>query len=277
MDNDNNENAENNEEGQEWGEPPLPEEIGKENAEEPQMSEVSTLFGIFLEPGKTFDDLRRKPRFLMAGAIIVILSSLFAIGLQQKLGEEAVRRSITVQNEKNPQFESMDADQKKTAIDLGVTITKVTSYVSPILVIFVLLIGGLPYWLGAKVMGSEGSYLAGLSVYLYSSVPMVVIGVILNFLVLFLKSADEIDFASSQRGLINANALAFFDGSSMPVLATIISFVDLFAIWGWILAAIGMQRVMKLSKGSAWGVVLFFALLGFAGRVIGALLSGNPS
>ena len=63
MDNDNNENAENNEEGQEWGEPPLPEEIGKENAEEPQMSEVSTLFGIFLEPGKTFDDLRRKPRF----------------------------------------------------------------------------------------------------------------------------------------------------------------------------------------------------------------------
>jgi hypothetical protein len=230
-----------------------------------------------LEPGRTFKDLRKKPRFIIGLVIIAILASIFAIALQQKVGEEAIRRSVMVQNEKNPQFESMPADQKKAAVDIGMTFTKVFTYASPLLIIIIFGIGGLLYFLSSKVMGSEGSFWGALSVFVYSSFPPAVIGTVLNFLVLLLKSADDIDFAASQRGLIKANPLAFFDGSSMPVMATIVSFLDLFAIWGWILAAIGLQRVMKLSSGSAWGVVLFFALIGMGFRVLFAFVGGVPS
>ena len=77
-----------------WTAPPLPEEIVAEEIEPPQMSEVSTLINIFIEPGKTFDDLRRKPRFIIAGIIIALLVSVFTISFQQKVGEDRIRRLL---------------------------------------------------------------------------------------------------------------------------------------------------------------------------------------
>ena len=45
---------------QEWQAPPLPEEPQLvEEKEVAQMSEIATLGNIFLEPGRTFEDLRR--------------------------------------------------------------------------------------------------------------------------------------------------------------------------------------------------------------------------
>jgi hypothetical protein len=90
-------------------------------------------------------------------------------------------------------------------------------------------------------------------------------------------SADDIDLALSQRGLINANLGFFVNGHQMPVLATLLSTIDLFAIWGWVLAAIGLRITNRLSKGSAWAVVIIIALIGVAFRVVSAFFSGNPS
>jgi hypothetical protein len=115
------------------------------------------------------------------------------------------------------------------------------------------------------------------SVWIYSSIPPTVVAMIANFIVLALKSSDEIDLASSQRGVIQANPSFLIDGKAQPVLATIIGTLDLFMIWGWILAAIGLRITNRISSGSAWGIVIIFALLGILGRVVGAFFSGNPS
>jgi hypothetical protein len=116
-----------------------------------------------------------------------------------------------------------------------------------------------------------------LSVFVYSSFPPAVVGMIANFIVMALKSGDEIDLALSQRSLVNANLGFFVDGHTMPVLATVLATFDLFAIWGWVLAAIGLRITNKLSSGSSWAVVIIIALIGVGFRVIGAFLSGNPS
>ncbi|MGI9055327.1 MAG: hypothetical protein ACR2F2_05935, partial [Pyrinomonadaceae bacterium] len=62
----------------EWQEPPLPADL-KPIDNPPQMSEAETLGSIFIEPGKTFEDMRRKPRFLIAGIIIIIITSIFQV------------------------------------------------------------------------------------------------------------------------------------------------------------------------------------------------------
>jgi hypothetical protein len=98
-----------------------------------------------------------------------------------------------------------------------------------------------------------------------------------NFLVLIFKSADEIDLAASQRGVIHANPGILLDGKAMPVLTTIVSTLDLFMIWGWVLAAIGLRITNRLSTGSSWAVVILIALIGLVFRVVGAFFSGNPS
>lgn len=267
-----NENNEND-----WQPPPLPEQILREEAEPPRMSEVATLGNIFIEPGNTFEDLKRKPRFIIAGLILCILSGVFMIAFQAKIGEDRYKTFFAEQIEKNPQAAALSPEQKQTQIDISYTVTKVVSYALPVIIIIIFLIGGFLYWIGVKAMGGTMTFLQGVSVWIYSSFPPGIVSVVANFIVLIFKSPDEIDIAASQRGLIQSNPSYFINGKEMPVLATLLSTFDFFLIWGLILAAIGLHKTGRISKGSAWAIVIIIALVGITWRVLSALMSGNPS
>lgn len=256
----------------EWQAPPLPEEI-KQIENPPQMSEAATLGNIFFEPGKTFEDMRRKPRFVMAGIIILVVITLFQVLFIQKIGYERIVRERI---ESNSRMEQMSKEQKDQIIEQQSSpIFKAIGYAAaPIVLIIVLLLGGLLYWLGANAMGGSAKFLHGLSVWVYSMMPPTLILMLANFLVLFLKSPDDIDIMTSQSGLVQANPGFFIDGKAQPVLAALLASFDLFAVWGWILAAIGLQKVAKISSGAAWGVVLILALVGITARVVIALVFG---
>jgi hypothetical protein len=253
--------------------PPPENNIEKEP---PQMSEPGTLGNIFFEPAETFEDLRRKPRFLIALLIMTVLITAFTLLFFSRIGDERIRRNIVDQLEKNPAVQSMTPEQKRQQVEVSMTISSYVRYALPVFILIGFAIGGLLYWLGGKAMGGTGGFLHGLSAYVYASFPPTVILMLANIVVLFLKDPDDIDFAASQRGVVHANPSFLFDGKESPVLTTLISTLDLFSIWGWVLAAIGLHKIMKISKGSAWAVVLIFALLGVAYRVVSAYLSGNP-
>ena len=257
---------------EEWQAPPLPEEI-KQIEDPPQMSEAATLGNIFFEPGNTFEDLRRKPRFVLAGIIIIILVTLFQVLFIQKVGYE---RIVKERIEANPMTERMSKEDKETAIrQQSSPIVKAISYAAvPIVFVVLFLLGGLVYWLGANAMGGSARFLHGVSVWVYSSLPPTIVFMLANFLVLMLKSPDDIDIMRSQSGLIQANPSFFIDAKAQPVIAALLSTIDFFAIWGWVLAAIGLQKVAKISSGAAWGVVLILALVGVTARVVMALLFG---
>jgi hypothetical protein len=264
-----------NQESAEWQAPPPPEKIA--SAEPAQMSELATIGNIFFEPGRTFEDLRRKPRFILATIIIALLTTAYAFGLYYKVGDAGIRQFAMEQIDKSPQASSMDATQKANAVDLQLKIGKIVRYLLPIFVAIIMLIGGLLYWGGAKAFGGTGNFMHGWSVFLYSSIPPTIISSIANCIVLAFKSADEIDIGASQRGVVHASPAMFIGGKTMPVLTTVVGTLDLFMIWGWILAAIGLRITNKLSSSSAWAVVLIFALLSTLFRVVSAYFSGNPA
>ena len=253
---------------------PTPPEVERE---QPQMSEAATLGNIFFEPGNTFEDLRRKPRWVLAMVVICLLTTVYAFALYYKVGDAGVRQFAAEQLEKNPQASSMPAEQKANAVNLQMKIGTVARYAWPLIMAIILFIGGLLYWGAAKAFGGSGGYLHALSVFLYSSLPPTVVAMIANFIVLALKSADDIDYGASQRGVIHASPAALLDGKSVPVLATLVGTLDLFMIWGWVLAAIGLRITNKLSSASAWTIVLIFMLIGLVFRVLGAFFSGNPA
>jgi hypothetical protein len=253
-----------------WQEPPIPEEVRRENLE-PEMSEVATLGNIFIEPGRTFEDFRRKPRFVLAGLIIILAVSAFNVLFIQKIGYERIVRERI---EASPQAAQIPSEQKDRIIEQqSGPIFKTLGYAAPpIVLIIVFLLGGLIYWLGANAMGGRSRFTQGLGVWVYSGFPPTVIFMLANVLVLFLKSADEIDVKTAQSGLVQANPNLFIDTASMPVVAALFNAFDLFAIWGWILAAIGLRIVGGISSGAAWGIVLLLALLGVTLRVVSALI-----
>lgn len=244
--------------------------------EGPQMSEIATVTGIFFEPGRVFEDLRRKPRFILGMVIMALLVTGYTFGLYYKVGETGMRRFMTEQIDKSPQASAMSPEDKRNAVDLQMKIQSGVRYVMPILVVIGLLVGGLIYFLGTKAFGGDGGFLHSLSVWIYSFLPPTVIGMIANFIVMALKSSDEIDISASQRGLLQANPAFLLDGKAHPVLATLIGTLDLFMIWGWVLAAIGLRITNRLSSGSAWGIVIIVGVIGLLFRLLGAIFTGNP-
>lgn len=242
----------------------------------PEMSEIATVTNIFFEPGRVFEDLRRKPRFIVGSLIIALFVTAYGWGLYYKVGEAGIRRFTIEQIDKTPQAQSLNSEQKAQQVDLSMMIQSIVRYVIPLIVIISLLIGGLFYFLGTKAFGGSGGFLHSLSVWVYSSIPPTVISMIGSFIVMAIKSADEIDIGASQRGLLQANPSILIDGKAQPVIATLVGTLDLFMIWGWVLAAIGLRVTNRLSSGSAWAVVIILAIIGVLFRIIGAIFSGNP-
>ena len=236
----------------------------------PQMSEIAAIGNVFIEPGNVFDDMRRKPRFLIAGLIVLAAISIFQITFIEKIGLEKI---VKARVEASKRTAELDKEQKDKIVEQqsGPVAKYITYGATPVVIGIVFLLGGLIYWLGANAMGGTGKFLGGVSVWVYSSLPPAIIFTLGNLIVLFLKSADDIDIANSQSGLLKANLGFFVDATTSPTLAALLGSVDLFSIWGWILATIGLQRVAKISSGASWAVVLMLALVGVAAKVVGSL------
>ncbi len=247
--------------------PPPPPIDNNPAAEPPQMSEIGTLGSIFFEPGATFEDLRRKPRFIIASLICLILFTMFLGAFNAKIGYQRV---VEERLESSSWYQNQSPEMKKTMLEQqsNPVMQYVTIGVAPLAILVSFLIGGLIYWGGANAMGGSMTFLRGVAVWVYSSFPPIVVSSLANILILFLKSPDDIDAVTGQQGLLHANPSFFINAKQMPVLSALLGTFDLFFIWGWILAAIGLRIVGKISTGAAWAIVLLVALLNVASRVI---------
>ncbi len=245
---------------------------------QPTMSEPATLVNIFFEPGRTFESLRIKPKFLMALLLTLVFSLGFMVMVSQRIG---IGDYFVDQMKKSPQYEQMTIEQREPAIKfykspafLGVFFGGIT-----VGIVGLTFFGGLIYWLAVNAMGGTTTYLRGVAVWTYATFAPALVSSVANLAVLLLKSTDDIDPSAifQKGGVIQANPTMFLDTSKMPVLNTLLASVDLFQIWGIVLAAIGLKVVGKLSTGSAWGIVLIFKLIVVAGSVAMVAIFGNGS
>jgi hypothetical protein len=237
-----------------------------------EMSEVATLGNIFFEPGRTFKDLRIVPRFILGAVLTILMVSIYNFVFIQKVGYENL---VASRIDNNSSASQISSTEKAAAVKQQATpmIKNIEIGATPVVLIVYLLLGGLLYWAGIMAFGGTARFTHGLSVWVYSGLPQTILVILGNLLVLFLKSPDEVNPAMAQTyGLIPTNPGFFIEAKEMPVLKVLLSSLDLFAIWGWILAAIGLRIVGKISSGTAWMIVLFLALIGITLKVVGALL-----
>lgn len=254
--------------------PPPPPMPRSEAPTGPEMSTPETLSNIFFEPGRVFEALRARPRFLVAGAIIIAVSMIFTILFFQRVGyENAMREAI----EKSPRSSQMSPEQKEQALEIYQRpYVKAITYCTPIIgIALVFAIGAALYLLGTMAVGQRISYLQALSVWVYSSFPPFLISGLLSVLVLFLKSRDDIDPAQLRGGLVKADLSILVNEKASPVLAAMLGSIDLFAFYGLFLAALGLRKVAKLSPETAWGIVLTIWALKVILRIIWATAFGT--
>ncbi|MBC8031065.1 MAG: YIP1 family protein [Pyrinomonadaceae bacterium] len=236
------------------------------------MSTAQTLTSIFFEPGETFQALKVRPRFLIAGLLTVVFFMAYYTTFVSRVGSEAIARA---------QIESRQPDATPEQIEQGLAmqnnpIIKAVTYASFPLVFAIMFAAGAGlYLLGTMLMGKSISYKQALSAWVYSSYPPTVVYVVINVVLLFLKSAEDIDPTAINSGIARANPSILVDTKTQPMLATILGSFDLIQFYGLFLGAVALKTLGKLSSGSAWAIVLGIWFVGLLLRVVMTLIMGQ--
>jgi Yip1 domain len=223
---------------------PTPEPAG--------MGEASRIAGIFFEPARTFEDIARRPTFVIPMVLLIAVVLVFMALFAQHVGWE---RSIRHQWEINPRAAQMSPEQRENAIQMQIKFSGVAAYAGVILGIPIvdLIWAALLFGIVKGIMGAAVKYKQVFSVLAWSGV-VGLISSALTILVMFMKNPDDFNLQ---------NPLVFNPGALMDPLTSskfvysLASSLDLFTIWMLVLIGIGLKAASgkHLSTGGAMTAV----------------------
>ncbi|HEY0376321.1 MAG TPA: YIP1 family protein [Pyrinomonadaceae bacterium] len=240
-------------------------------AQPPPLSTADTLTRIFYEPEPVFKSLKQRPRWLAALLVVALVGAVYQFAVVQRLGPERIADDMATRIIDGgflqgapispDDFRQMQIAQAlKTA-----TADKIFQPVGAVMgtAIFMLLVGAL-YLLGVLAFGGRMNFWQAVSVAVYSALPPAVILTLLNLILLYTQSVDDIiPIKAQQQNLARADLGLLFSPASHPGLYTFASFIGLFSIYRLWLAAAGLRNAAdKIKSGSAWAIVLILWLIG---------------
>jgi len=249
-----------------------PENVTAVEASQPQhMSAVARVVGVLFEPTKTFEDIARKPGFVLPWILILLVSLGVTFAIGQHIGWE---RIVQHQLESGSRYEQMTPEQRAQGLTIGTKMAPLFGFGAPILGIPIvwLIISAVLLGIVAGIMSAPVKFKQVFAVVAHASVVRV-ISSILTIVVIFLKNPDQFNAQ---------NPLAFNPGAFMDpqttskFVYTLASAFDLFTIWQIVLIAIGLKAAAgkKLSFGGAlFSVVLPWAVLVLAGASLAGMFS----
>jgi hypothetical protein len=204
-------------------------------ATEPQaaISPFGRIIGTLFSPGRTFEDIARKPGWLLPAALLAILGGLVAVGLNQKMNW---REYMSQQIEKSSRAEQLSADQKEKQIEMGAKFAPISAYVfgipAPVLIVVIV---ALVMWGAYNLIGGANlNFKTALGIVSHAFVPAL-LGNVLFLVVLFLKPPGTLDLENP----VATNVAAFLAEDSAKWLMALGKNIDIFAIWITFLIAIG--------------------------------------
>jgi len=228
------------------------------------LSTVARIGNIFFSPSTTFTDLKRDPSWWAAWLLISVFSLIFVFAMGQKVGfERVVQNEINASPKAAERMEKLTPEQRAQQMQISGAFTKYVSYASPVIVLIMaciaagLLIASFNFGLGAEI-----PFGVALAVVFYAFVP----GILKSLLGAIALYAGADPEAFNPRNPVATNLGFFLSRTDHPVLYSLASSVDIFAIWTVILLGIGFACVSKVKRSTAISVVagwyILIAMLG---------------
>lgn len=217
---------------------------------QPQMSAISRVFGVLFSPKKTFEDIVRKPGWVVPVLLSTILSIVVSYSLVQRVNW---REYISQQMDKSPQAAQLTADQKAQRVETGVKFTTPFIYafgvVGPVLLA---LIFALIFWGAYSLLGGISTNFSTAFAIAAHAFMTGLVSAPLLILVLFLKDPSAID----PNNPLASNLAAVLPEDSAKWLEALCKSFDVFTFWTLILLAIGFAAVnpKKLKGAKAFSI-----------------------
>ena len=253
---------------------PLPQSTG---TEEPPMSPVEKLTGIFYEPTRVFKNLRAHPRWLAPFLVITIVTLVYSFVFAQRLTPERIVNYTMEKLEQSPikpPPEAMDQAKQDALTQATQPIQRVQTAAKAFPASFVLycFVAALCL-LGVLVFGGRINFWQVFAAVLYAAVPVEVIKKLLSLAILFVKDPDDVHPILNQESLVQDNLGFFFNPAENPVLFVLGSSIGILVFYGLWLRAKGLANAgYKVSPTAAWGTTILLWVLTLIIGLIFALL-----
>ncbi|WP_170885534.1 YIP1 family protein [Bacillus alkalicellulosilyticus] len=218
--------------------------------EQEQVKQHPSMLGIVWSPIEQFERIKEKPKVLVP---MIILTLIWGIaGAMLSFGMDIKWLLASIPPEQHAEFAQMESFLRISSF-IGYLIT-------PIVVI---LIVSAIMLLISKATTSEVTFKQLFSMNVFISF-IGALSLLVNGGLAILLDVDPMIPITSVGNMMQAEGVA----------GAILNQVELFAVWGVILTALGLIKVANFHRVLAWSVSIIFTLVTVGFAVIGALLGG---
>jgi hypothetical protein len=238
-------------------------------AEAPHMSFFERLVGIFFEPGRTFEDIRRNRSWLAMLLLVSLVSVCVNYTLQWRMDPAdmalkglAMSKPILKKFLGPEQMAQAEAQAEQRALQprglwskySPIVLTPVMMFITYFVIAAILLLAYVLMSAGINLRKAFTATLWGMS-------PPAIVVTLLSLIFIFVKDPKDLDIVPIYNVISNLGLLVDF--GTHPVLNSLLSSIDLFTIWTIVLLSLGFSAMSekKLSPGKAavplvclWGV-----------------------
>ncbi|MGH7606600.1 MAG: YIP1 family protein [Gemmatimonadales bacterium] len=190
---------------------------------------------VLYEPGRVFERVRERPRFLIPFIGIAIVQII--IGFVNLPFMQAAMRAQAAQAPAGSPDPSQFAVIGLAFIPLGIAL--------------LLVISGFVLWVLVSLFGGDGKFSTLLSVATYALVPNVVLLAIVGSVVLRLQGTAEITSPADMQPALGLDLLV---PGATGFVGALLKGINPFSIWGLVLVAIGVSTTHRLSKGTGYTI-----------------------
>lgn len=246
-------------------------------AEEPPMSGVQKIIGIFFEPTRVFRNLRAHPYWLAAFLVIGIAQVVYSTAFVSRLTPEVIVEFTMRKLEESPIKPPPEAMEKAKVDALQQAkqpIQRVQTAAKSFFGVFVFtcFLSALSL-LGVLAFGGRINFWQAFAATLYSFLPIEVITKLLSLVILFIKAPEDIHPILGAQTLVQDNLGVLFTPAEHPALFVLGASIGVLSFYGLWLRAKGLANAgTKVSSSAGWGVTLTIFVLGLIFGMIFATL-----
>lgn len=247
------------------------------SGDEPPMSGLQKLAGIFYEPTRVFRNLRSHPYWLAAFLVIGIFNAGYFAAFVQRLTPERIVNYTFEKMEQSPikpppdkMEEAKDAQMKQAKQPVQRIQTAAKSFFG--IFMFASFIAALCL-LGVLAFGGRINFWQAFAAVLYGYLPVIVLGKLISLVILFVKDPEDIHPILGQESLLQDNLGILFAPADHPALFSLGTAIGVLSFYGLWLKAKGLANAgQKVSSSAAWGVAISIWVLGTIIQMIFATL-----
>lgn len=225
--------------------PPIPSPEAQLNPQ-PSLGPLARVTGVFFSPKPTFDDIVRKPSWLLPVLLLTFLSLVVSFTINQRTNW---REFMADQIDESPAGAQLSPEQREQRIEAGAKFSPPFTYAIGLLgPIIAFLIVALVMWGAYNLLGGANTHFSTSFAITTHAYLTGLVSSVLFLLVLLLKPPGTVDLQNP----VATNVATFLPADSAKWLVALCKSLDIFSFWTLLLLAIGFAatnpRKLKGSK-----------------------------